>query len=325
MAEERKKLVLTANKICLWILILLGNLICIFSILGYLGQYHWTLDILSHFRVQYIVALLLLSLVAFLQKIPKQSLVWLVFVAVNALDLLTLPNFDLANAVPMGQRERIRVMQVNIHAHEENFPILMNSLKESDPDIISFQEFTDKSLKFMQNNLPDYPYRIYKEQEDCFGIALFSRLPLSGSIAYAQDEAGAQMPLPMIKADFEWQGKKIYIIAVHLLPPLRDWETRVNEVMVDDLSKSTKSCSNCFIVGDLNATKSGALFKKLLKEGNLKNSEDGFFWQPSFPVFFPPLWIAIDHCLTAPGLKVVNRQLGPATGSDHYPVIFDLQ
>lgn len=275
--------------------------------------------------MQYIAGLLLLSLFAAVQKMPKQGLAWLAFVIINALDLITVPNFEFADASLEGNSGRLRIMQVNIHAHEEDFTALLNSVNASNPDIISFQEFTKKSESFLRDKLKDYPYRIYQAQEDCFGIALFSKAPLAGSVEFARDSAGKSISIPMVKSGLQWQGKQITVIAVHLLPPLREWQVKTNQVMVDDLVRSASSARPCIIVGDLNATKSGALFKQLLHEGKLTDSEDGFFWQPSFPVYFPPLWIAIDHCLISPELKVINRQLGAATGSDHYPVVFDLK
>jgi endonuclease/exonuclease/phosphatase (EEP) superfamily protein YafD len=37
-----------------------------------------------------------------------------------------------------------------------------------------------------------------------------------------------------------------------------------------------------------------------------------------------PLRLPIDHILIGPGLAVLDRRLGPDTGSDHLPVVADL-
>jgi endonuclease/exonuclease/phosphatase (EEP) superfamily protein YafD len=33
--------------------------------------------------------------------------------------------------------------------------------------------------------------------------------------------------------------------------------------------------------------------------------------------------VPIDHCLVSPEITILDRRLGPAVGSDHYPLIVD--
>ena len=79
------------------------------------------------------------------------------------------------------------------------------------------------------------------------------------------------------------------------------------------------------VVGDLNATPWSWPFG-LLTEAGLRNSQVGFGLQASFParsmfVFRVP----IDHLLHSDDLMVRDRYLGPALGSDHFPLIVDLE
>jgi len=57
-----------------------------------------------------------------------------------------------------------------------------------------------------------------------------------------------------------------------------------------------------------------------LKQGNLKDSEVGFGFQPTWfaPTGLP--FIPIDHLLTSRNVCVLERKIGPAIGSDHLPV-----
>jgi endonuclease/exonuclease/phosphatase (EEP) superfamily protein YafD len=79
------------------------------------------------------------------------------------------------------------------------------------------------------------------------------------------------------------------------------------------------------VVGDLNATRWSHAFGRLTSIGGLSNSEDGFGFQPTFPATASILLrVPIDHLLHSDEWVVVDRRLGPAMGSDHFPLVVDL-
>ena len=61
--------------------------------------------------------------------------------------------------------------------------------------------------------------------------------------------------------------------------------------------------------------------------GVLLPSRLGFGVQATWPSVYriPPMMIPIDHCLVSPDVRVVGRRVGPHIGSDHLPVIVELQ
>jgi endonuclease/exonuclease/phosphatase (EEP) superfamily protein YafD len=80
------------------------------------------------------------------------------------------------------------------------------------------------------------------------------------------------------------------------------------------------------VVGDLNASPWSSPFRGLVSDGGLRNSQLGFGLQPSFSaktIF--PLRVPIDHLLHSQDLRVTDRRLGPPMGSDHFPLVVDLQ
>jgi len=77
------------------------------------------------------------------------------------------------------------------------------------------------------------------------------------------------------------------------------------------------------LLGDLNVTPWNHHFKKLLRHTGLKDSTQGYGVQPTWPTYYPWLWIPIDHCLYSSSIHVVGRKVGEHVGSDHYPVIID--
>jgi endonuclease/exonuclease/phosphatase (EEP) superfamily protein YafD len=80
------------------------------------------------------------------------------------------------------------------------------------------------------------------------------------------------------------------------------------------------------VVGDLNATPWSWPFRNLLSTGNLRNSQIGFGVQPSFAASSNPLFrVPIDHLVHSDALLVRQRRLGPPLGSDHFPLLVDLE
>jgi endonuclease/exonuclease/phosphatase (EEP) superfamily protein YafD len=60
--------------------------------------------------------------------------------------------------------------------------------------------------------------------------------------------------------------------------------------------------------------------------GGLRNSQIGFGLQPTFPASsIGVLRVPIDHLLHSQDLRVRDRRLGPALGSDHFSLIVDLE
>jgi endonuclease/exonuclease/phosphatase (EEP) superfamily protein YafD len=78
------------------------------------------------------------------------------------------------------------------------------------------------------------------------------------------------------------------------------------------------------VAGDFNATPFSPIFRKVIKISGLKDSREGFGWQPSWPTYVPLLWLPIDHILVSSEIQVHNRATGSFIGSDHYPVFADL-
>lgn len=65
-------------------------------------------------------------------------------------------------------------------------------------------------------------------------------------------------------------------------------------------------------------------FARLLDEGRLNDSEQGFGPQQSWSTELLIPVVPIDHFLVSRDIEVTNRALGPNIGSDHLPVYVDL-
>jgi endonuclease/exonuclease/phosphatase (EEP) superfamily protein YafD len=107
--------------------------------------------------------------------------------------------------------------------------------------------------------------------------------------------------------------------------PAGAWGTRFRNEHLAEFSEYTRQLSGpSIILGDHNTTPWNHAFKDLLKNSSLLDTSRGLGYQPTWPSFFWPMRIPLDHCLVSSNLTVSQRRVGESTGSDHLPIIVDL-
>jgi endonuclease/exonuclease/phosphatase (EEP) superfamily protein YafD len=118
----------------------------------------------------------------------------------------------------------------------------------------------------------------------------------------------------------------IAILAVHPLSPYTEFRALQNDRQLGFAADwAAIQDGPAIVVGDFNATPWSYPFRRLMASTDLIDSARGFGLELSYPADSNLLLrISIDHLLHSPDFVVVDRQLGPAMGSDHFPLIVDL-
>ncbi|HEU0178738.1 MAG TPA: endonuclease/exonuclease/phosphatase family protein [Blastocatellia bacterium] len=80
-------------------------------------------------------------------------------------------------------------------------------------------------------------------------------------------------------------------------------------------------------VGDLNITPWSPYYHRFIERTELVNVRKGFGLFPSWPtfLFFKWLMLPLDHCLVNEDVRVANVKTREAIGSDHLPLIVELE
>jgi endonuclease/exonuclease/phosphatase (EEP) superfamily protein YafD len=117
-------------------------------------------------------------------------------------------------------KDKISLMSYNVRSFnryqwldETDIPEKINALIEKEqPDIIFFQEYFHSD----QLELPSYPHRFFGDHDNgsSSGLAIFSRIPLSGSARIYLDEKNRSYNL--LKTHISWQGREWVLYNVHL-------------------------------------------------------------------------------------------------------------
>jgi len=286
------------------------------TLFGFLGRFSWFLDLFSHFRVQYLLGLVILGALLFWGRRRRTAATFLAFACVNL--VLVLPLYFGRQNTPPGATS-LRAMLLNVNTRLGDPERVKDVISNANPDILVLEEISSRwvsDLAWLTNSLP---YSVIQPREDNFGIGLFSKLPLAESeIAYI-----GNAEVPSILATISTGKTNLRLIATHPLPPGgREYSQRRNE-QLDRLPDYIRSSLPVMLLGDLNVTPWNYHFHRLLKRTGLKNSAQGFGIQPTWPNYNPLLRIPIDHCLHSPDINIVDRRIGSDVSSDHYPVIVD--
>lgn len=288
------------------------------SVFGFLGAYHWVLDLCSHFRVQYCLGL---GVVAVLLLMRRKRRMAAMFGAVAAVNLgVILPLYFGKCPPPVINGRPVRAMLANVNTQAGDADAVAAAIRRYDPDIIVLEEVSAKWLSDLKPVLDGYRHFEREAREDNFGIGLWSRFPFTHSRIASIGAAD----VPSIVAEVETRQGRCTVVATHPLPPAGKAYSEFRNGQLAEIPRWVRQASSpVVLIGDLNTTPWSHYFRRLLRESGLKDSSQGRGMCPSWPTSNPLMLIPIDHCLVSSGIEIVARQTGPQVGSDHWPVIVD--
>ncbi|MBN2146942.1 MAG: endonuclease/exonuclease/phosphatase family protein [Anaerolineales bacterium] len=293
-------------------------LLCVATLGGFLGRIWWRFELLSHFRLQYLVLLTLLGLIFALRGQTVGALLGKIFALLNL--VLILPLY-LPQRKPQRASRTCRVFLANVLGQNSHYHRLIQSVQASQADLLVFVETNTGWMAAIQPALQEtYPHCYAEVREDNYGIVIFSRLPLQHTKTHWFGPAN----VPTLVASLEWEGKALTLIATHPPPPKAPHMTRQRDAQLNELADfASRQESEILLLGDLNTTSWSDAFRNLLRESRLHDSRRGFGIQPTWPAHSPLFLIPLDHILHSAGIHIHQRKVLAAIGSDHLPVLLD--
>ncbi len=293
------------------------------TVAAFFGQWFWLADIAANFRPQYLVALLVLGAVLMMGKWRTTGSITLAAAALNL--VVVLPLFvgspgDAASSAPA-----IRVMTFNLQGSaNDHYGEVIDLIRAEDPDLVLLHE-AHRPWELAVDPLGS-AYRILRPRSDDL---IFGSLVLVKGQLLAWESFGFAAADPRaIELTFVPDGwtTPVDALAVHPLAPTDSERATLRDAQLEFAAEWAADREGAFLVaGDLNATPWSWVFRNLENSSDLRNTGIGFGIQATYPATGNPLIrIPIDHVFASSAFAVRSRTLGPATGSDHFPVIVDL-
>ncbi|WP_306643348.1 endonuclease/exonuclease/phosphatase family protein [Sanyastnella coralliicola] len=219
--------------------------------------------------------------------------------------------------------ESIRIYCANVEMGNDDYDSVLKQLNQIDPDIIVFLEYSEDWKSAVEPQLSLHPFRELLPLANTYGIALYSKIP----ITHSEIQFLVEQDVPSIFADFEWNKNLIRGIFLHPAPPSptqnetsreRDSELHLAALKIETQTSPTIVC------GDLNDVAWSRSTRWFKKKSGLKDPRVGRGMFKTFHARWPICRFPLDHIFVSDHFTLKDLSIGKNNGSDHFPLTIDL-
>lgn len=207
------------------------------------------------------------------------------------------------------------VVSANLNIENPDPAAAFEALAEHEPTVILLQEVDEQSVSAFETaaSIDEYPYRVGDPRPGFHGSAIYSRIPLDGSVIWVNG-------WPMTKATVEVDGTTLDIINVHVVAPLGSDRLPLWSGQLDSLATMANERTRpLLLAGDFNATDDHRGLRRLIDSGfadGHRQSGEGF--GATWPTAGPVSLLRLDRVYVTDELRSLTLSRGPKTGSDHH-------
>jgi endonuclease/exonuclease/phosphatase (EEP) superfamily protein YafD len=296
--------------------------LALLSAAGFLGELYRWFELASHFRPQYLLLAALLLVVFAARRELRWAALAMGVIAVNAHHLVFSAVPDaVAASVASPDRVPVRLLLANLQYSNGAHAEFTRLVGDEQPDVIVVEEVTPAWAEALTGLGERFPARKLVPREGAFGIGILSRWPMHDVELLDFGHPG----YPAMLAHIATGSGRLTLLAAHPPPPISD---SLYAVRNDQLRQAAELLRGrgprTVLLGDLNTSPWSPFFAKLVQQSGLTSARAGFGLLPTWPSFFPPAMIPIDHCLISRDARVTGVRTGPDIGSDHLPLVIDL-
>ncbi|MEL6860670.1 MAG: endonuclease/exonuclease/phosphatase family protein [Pseudomonadota bacterium] len=293
-------------------------ILCPFATLAQVLPGFAPLEMLISFLPQILLASTIAA--ATLIYLNKRLLLFaLPIIFITATPFMFFSKYEAPSGPPCAPGECLTVITANIY----NLPNAMQDLQvlaeREDADIVAINEaVSGMDMDRYEAVFPDYAHgkhvtRATSRYHTGNPLSLLSKTPFAFSDQVSGRETGRRA---YIIADLDGAWSRTRLIATHAMTPLSQPGIRARNALLQDASAALADQETFILMGDFNLTPWSPTFRRLpgKRAGDPRLSN-------TWPTFFPPLGLSIDHIMFGGDLELVEFRVLESVGSDHYPVL----
>jgi endonuclease/exonuclease/phosphatase (EEP) superfamily protein YafD len=212
----------------------------------------------------------------------------------------------------------LRVASMNVWQMNGRHGDVVRTAIETGADVLAFQEVSAAWATALEGGLAlSHPYHRIVRRENCYGIALFSKLPWSEVRVVEVERAS------FIMADVETAQGKVRICAAHATSPITHAHFKRRNDQLEWLSRELRAAEQpMLIMGDLNTVHWDDAYTRLCIGSGTRPANTPF--DITWPSVGPLALIPIDHLLLQGAIAPAWLRTFKVAGSDHRGLIAEL-
>ncbi len=285
------------------------------TLAGRLAWTAWPFELVTNFPVQLAVVGLVLTLCALALRAPVTTAVAALGLVINAVVISGALTGDPRPAAPGA---RIVVGHLNAQTRSIDVDELGQYLETIHPDLFVVLDPVQSDVPKLTHAAPGFQVTMVgslgESEVDFVRTVVLSRDPLDG-VGHPADPAFGKSAVEMT---IHAGASPVSLVAFGTDSPTTPGRANRRDRALNAAARwSAAHPARRVVMGDFNATPWSPSFRRLLHDGELFDSLDGFGLQVSWPESNPLLRIPIDHALLGPALAATDRGTGPSFGSQH--------
>ena len=228
---------------------------------------------------------------------------------------------------PVDPRSSLRLVISNVLQENEERTLWLDTIRAQDPDVIVAVEVDAAWDGAIASLAKDYPHHVRVPQDNYYGMVLYSRLPFEGE---PEVRNLVQDDVPSIHATLLLRdGKRVRLHALHPRPPEpfndQDSAPRDAELVLvgREIAEHERDIATV-VCGDLNDVAWSYTTQLFLRLSRLLDPRMGRGLYNSFNAKSHVFKFPLDHVFHSDEFKLIDLQVLPYVGSDHYPILIEL-
>jgi endonuclease/exonuclease/phosphatase (EEP) superfamily protein YafD len=276
----------------------------------------WPFELIANFPVQIVVVGLVVTAAAVLVRAPISALLAGAAALIGGLTVLGTLATDPPSVRPDG--DRITIGHLNAQSRSVDVDALGAYLERTKPDVFVVLDPLQSDVPQFRRAAPgftDTATGSHQERPSSYVRAVvLSRRTLTG-VTHPSDRAFGPSAVEMTIPSTDGAISAIFFGTDSPTSPSR--AHRRDRTLNAAARWSVTHGDRRIVEGDFNATPWSPSFQRLVDDGRLTSSLDGYGLQVSWPESNVLFRIPIDHSLLGPGLATTHRGTGPSFGSQH--------